>query len=184
MPSGSSRRASKSIGLFTADDALSETPKIIRQALVIGALSVLLGAAVNFPLVKRFARGDFRETFFSQADYPGVRLITIQEAEDLWAAAETVFFDARGVGPYDEGHVPRARNLPEAESRQKFPADVLELPREKAIVVYCEGGDCQSSLALAKRLHDEGFKDIRVMTGGWEEWKKSGLPTETGDAEK
>jgi len=25
-------------------------------------------------------------------------------------------------------------------------------------VVYCEGGDCQSSLALARRLHDEGFR--------------------------
>jgi len=160
---------------------LSETRKIVRQALVIGALGVLLGAALNYPLVKRFARGEFRETFFSRTDYPGVRLITLQEAEDLWAAAETVFFDARGTGPYGEGHVPRARNLPEAESRQKFPADVLELPRERVIVVYCEGGDCQSSLLLAKRLHDEGFQDIRVMTGGWEEWKRAGLPEDKGD---
>jgi rhodanese-related sulfurtransferase len=160
---------------------LSEAPKIIRQALVIGALGVLLGAAVNLSLVKRFARGEFRETFFSQADNPGVRLITLQEAEDLWAAATAVFFDARGAGPYGQGHVPRARNLPEAESRQNFPADVLELARERTLVVYCEGGDCQSSLLLAKRFHDEGFKDIRVMTGGWEEWKKAGLPEEKGD---
>lgn len=160
---------------------MSETRKIIRQALVIGALGVLLGAAVHFPLVKRFARGEFRETFFSQADYPGVLLITIQEAEDLWAAEEAVFFDARGAGPYGEGHVPRARNLPAVESRQKFPADVLELPRERALVVYCEGGDCQSSLALAKRLYDEGFRDIRVLTGGWAEWKEAGLPEERGD---
>lgn len=181
MPSGSSRRASKSTGRSTADDALSETRKIIRQALVIGALGVLLGAAVHFPLVKRFVRGEFRETFFSRADYPGVLLITIQEAEDLWAAAETVFLDARGAGPYGEGHVPRARNLPAAASGQKLPAEVLELPRERTLVVYCEGGDCQSSLALAKRLHDEGFRDIRVLTGGWEEWKKAGLPEEKGD---
>ncbi|MCX6572093.1 MAG: rhodanese-like domain-containing protein [Candidatus Aminicenantes bacterium] len=160
---------------------MSETPKIIRQALVIGVLSVLLGATVNFPLVKRFARGEFRETFFSQADNPGVRLITLQEAEDLWAAAETVFLDARGAGPYGEGHVLRARNFPAAASGQELPAEVLKLPRERTLVVYCEGGDCQSSLLLAKRLHDEGFKDIRVMTGGWEEWKKAGLPEEKGD---
>jgi rhodanese-related sulfurtransferase len=80
--------------------------------------------------------------------------------------------------------VPRARNLPATESKLKIPPDLLELPRERTLVVYCEGGDCQSSLALAKRLHDEGFKDIRVMTGGWAEWKKAGLPEETGDAEK
>jgi rhodanese-related sulfurtransferase len=163
---------------------LSETRKIVRQVLVIGALSVLVGAAVRFPLVKRFARGEFRETFLSPADYPGIRLITLREAEDLWAVGEVVIFDARPERSFREGHVPRARNLPEAESRQKFPADVLELPRERVIVVYCEGGDCQSSLALAKRLHDEGFKDIRVMTGGWAEWIKAGLPAETGDAEK
>jgi rhodanese-related sulfurtransferase len=160
---------------------LSETRKIIRQILVIGALSVLLAAAVHFPLVKRFVRGEFRETFLSQADYPGIRLITIQEAEDLWAAGEAVVFDARPERLFRESHVPRARNLPAAESGQKLPAEILELGRERTLVVYCEGGDCQSSLLLAKRLHDEGFKDIRVMTGGWEEWKKAGLPEEKGD---
>jgi rhodanese-related sulfurtransferase len=163
---------------------LSETRKIVRQVLVIGAFSVLLAAAVHFSLVKRFARGEFRETFLSQTDYPGIRLITIQEAEDLWAAGEAVFFDARPERSFREGHVPRARNLPATDSKMKIPPDFLELPRERTLVVYCEGGDCQSSLALAKRLHDEGFKDIRVMPGGWEEWKKAGLPAETGDAEK
>jgi len=160
---------------------LSETRKIVRQALVIGALGVLLGAALNYPLVKRFARGEFRETFLSQAEYPGVRLITLQEGEDLWAAGEAVVFDARPERPFRVGHVPRARNLPATESGQKLPAEILELGRERTLVVYCEGGDCQSSLLLAKRLHDEGFKDIRVITGGWEEWKKAGLPEEKDD---
>jgi len=149
-----------------------------------GALSVLLAAAVHFPLVKRFARGEFRETFLSEAEYPGIRLITLQEGEDLWAAGEAVVFDARSERLFRESHVPRARNLPATESKLKIPPDLLELPRERTLVVYCEGGDCQSSLALAKRLHDEGFKDIRVMTGGWAEWIKAGLPAETGDAEK
>jgi len=163
---------------------LSETRQIVRQVLAIGALSVLLAGAVHFPLVKRFARGEFRETFLSRTEYPGVRLITVQEGEDLWAAGEAVLFDARPEGPFREGHVPRARNLPATGSKLKMPPDLLELPRERTLVVYCEGGDCQSSLALAKRLHDEGFKDIRVMTGGWEEWIKAGLPAEAGDAEK
>jgi len=149
-----------------------------------GALSVLLAAAVHFPLVKRFARGEFRETFLSEAEYPGIRLITLKEGEDLWAAGEAVVFDARAERLFRESHVPRARNLPATESKLKIPPDLLELPRERTLVVYCEGGDCQSSLALAKRLHDEGFKDIRVMTGGWAEWIKAGLPAETGDAEK
>ena len=163
---------------------MSETRKIVRRVLVIGALSVLLAAAVHFPLVKRFARGEFRETFLSPTEYPGIRLITIQEAEDLWAAGEAVVFDARPERLFRESHVPWARNFPATESKLKIPPDVLELRRERTLVVYCEGGDCQSSLALVKRLHDEGFMDIRVMTGGWEEWEKAGLPVEAGDAEK
>jgi len=157
---------------------LSETRKVVRQVLALGVLSVLAAAAVHFPLLKRFVRGEFRETFFSQAEYPGVRLITLEEAEDLWAGGGAVFFDARPAVPYGEGHVPGARNLALNESGPRLTADVQDILRERTLVVYCEGGDCQSSLLLAKRLHDEGFKDVRVVTGGWEEWKKAGLPEE------
>jgi rhodanese-related sulfurtransferase len=157
---------------------LSETRKVVRQVLALGVLSVLAAAAVHFPLLKRFVRGEFRETFFSQAEYPGVRLITLEEAEDLWAGGGAVFFDARPAVPYSEGHVPGARNLALNESGPRLTADVQDILRERTLVVYCEGGDCQSSLLLAKRLHDEGFKDVRVVTGGWEEWKKAGLPEE------
>lgn len=157
---------------------MSETRKVVRQVLALGVLSVLAAAAVHFPLLKRFVRGEFRETFFSQAEYPGVRLITLEEAEDLWAGGGAVFFDARPAVPYSEGHVPGARNLALNESGPRLTADVQDILRERTLVVYCEGGDCQSSLLLAKRLHDEGFKDVRVVTGGWEEWKKAGLPEE------
>jgi rhodanese-related sulfurtransferase len=160
---------------------VTEVRRTFRQALALAALSVLVAAVVHFPLIKRFARGEFRETFFVQADYPGVRLITLAEAEDLWRAGETAFLDARDGDLYREGHVPRARSVPAAEIETLMPVLVRRMAKETALVVYCEGGDCQSSLNLAKQLHDKGFTDIRVMSGGWEEWKKAGLPEETGD---
>jgi len=160
---------------------MTEARRTFRQALALAALSVLVAAAVHLPLIQRFARGEFRETFFVQADYPGVRLITLAEAEDLWRAGETVFLDARAPDLYAEGHVPRARSVPAAEIETLMPVLVLRMAKEAALVVYCEGGDCQSSLTLAERLHDEGFKDIRVLSGGWEEWKRAGLPGETGN---
>ena len=163
------------------DYAAGETSKTVRRVLALGVLSVLVAAGVHLPLLKRFARGEFRETFLSREDYPGIRLVTLREAEDLWAAGQAVVFDARPERPYREGHVPGARNLPDLGPGRDLPPAVLELPRERTLVVYCEGGDCQSSLALAKRLHDEGFRDIRVMTGGWEEWTKDGLPEEKDD---
>lgn len=163
---------------------MSEAGRVLRQALVLGALSLLVASAVHFPLVKRFARGEFRESFFQASEYPGIRLITPEEAEDLWRTAQAAFIDARRKDLYDAGHVPGARSLPVSEAEKGFPAGVLDLPRQGTLVVYCEGGDCQSSLLLAKRLHDHGFKDIRVMTGGWEAWKAAGLPEEQGDGQK
>ena len=160
---------------------MSEARRVLRQGVALGVLSVLVGAAVHLPLVKRFARGEFREAFFSRADYPGIRLITLQEAEALWQTGAAAILDARSAGPFGEGHVPRARNVPAAAAGREVPAEILEWPKAGTLVVYCEGGSCQSSLLLAKRLHDEGFKDIRVMTGGWEEWKRAGLPEERDD---
>jgi rhodanese-related sulfurtransferase len=156
----------------------------LRQALALAALSVLVAAVVHFPLIERFARGEFRGTFFVQADYPGVRLITLAEAEDLWRAGETTFLDARAADLYAESHVPRARSVPAAEIETLMPILVQRMAKEATIVVYCEGGDCQSSLNLAKQLHDKGFTDIRVLIGGWEEWKKAGLPEETGNVQE
>jgi rhodanese-related sulfurtransferase len=162
---------------------VSEARRTVRQALGLVALSVVVAAVIHFPLIKRFARGEFRETFFVATDFPGMRLITSAEAEDLWRAGET-FVDARAADLYREGHVPRALSAPAGEAEDRLPTFFERLPLEGILVIYCEGGDCQSSLSLAKRLSKEGFRDIRVFSGGWEEWRKAGLPVEKGDDQK
>ena len=163
---------------------MSEARRVLRQALALGALALLLAATVHVPLIKRFIRGEFRGSFFQASEYPGVRLITVGEAEDLWRTAQAAFIDARQKSLYDGGHVPGARSLPASEAEKSFPADGLDSRQAGILVIYCEGGDCQSSLLLARRLHDEGFKDVRVMTGGWRAWQAAGLPEERGDGQE
>lgn len=159
----------------------SEARTVVRQMLAIVALSVLVAAAFHFPLIKRFARGEFREAFFLREDYPGVRLIGLAEAEDLWAMGAGAFVDARPAVAFREGHIPGARNLPYESASTRLPADILAIPPERTVIVYCEGGDCRSSLDLAKLLHDRGFRDLRIISGGWDEWKRAGLPEERTD---
>jgi rhodanese-related sulfurtransferase len=161
---------------------VSEAGRALRQALALGALSLVVAAAVHVPLIERLARGDFRESFFEAAAHPGIRIVTLEEAEDLWRTGGTALvLDARAEKLFTQGHVPGARNVPAAAAEVPLPSDLLGVPRDRTLVVYCEGGNCQSSLILAGRLHDEGFRDIRVFGGGWEEWKKAGLPEETAD---
>jgi rhodanese-related sulfurtransferase len=158
----------------------SEARALVRQMLAIGALSVIVAAAFHFPLLKRFARGEFRETFFLREDFPGVRMIGLAEAEDLFAGAAAVFVDARQPFFFREGHVPGAMNVPYDSASAPLPGELLALPPEGTVVVYCEGGDCRSSLELAKALDGRGFRDLRVLSGGWDEWERAGLPVERG----
>jgi rhodanese-related sulfurtransferase len=154
---------------------LSETRRTLRRALALGTLAAAVAAAVHLPLIRRFVRGEFRETFFQAAAYPGVRMITLQETEDLWRSGAATVLDARAAVFFERGHIPGARNVPAGGD---LPADLTGGAGDRTVLVYCEGGDCQSSLALARRLHDGGFKDIRVFSGGWEAWSGAGLPEE------
>jgi rhodanese-related sulfurtransferase len=160
---------------------VSEAGRAVRQALALGGLAVLIAAAVHLPLIVRFARGEFRDGFFSAAEYPGIRMIGLEETEDLWRTGAALVLDARAEELFARGRVPGALNVPAAEAKTELSEELKSADRARAVVVYCEGGDCQSSLALAKRLHDEGFRDIRVFGGGWEAWSEAGLPEEKSE---
>jgi rhodanese-related sulfurtransferase len=62
------------------------------------------------------------------------------------------------------------------EMKQGRVGDLFFLLTGKNLVLYCDGGDCESSTALARILSERGVRNIRVMLGGWVEWLKAGLP--------
>jgi rhodanese-related sulfurtransferase len=96
-----------------------------------------------------------------------------------------LFIDSRKRDDFAEGHIPGALSVP-LDSVQRWGkkapgsewAGTLDFPGAQTLIVYCEGGDCQTSISLAKIIHDNGHKDIRVFTGGWAEWRAAGLPEE------
>jgi rhodanese-related sulfurtransferase len=95
----------------------------------------------------------------------------------------TLILDARPSIFFEQGHVPGALNL----ARDAFARDyrqlapVLKLATDKPIIVYCAGGDCHDSRLVANALMSLGFSNVRVFTGGWEEWSKARLPVSTGN---
>ncbi len=149
-----------------------------RGIIIIIGLSVLLAVTTQFGLIKRFLKGEFRQAFISREEFPGLVFISLSEAENLWSAGEAVVVDSRSQEEYASGHIPGAISIPLIEVKEG--ADYLfnRLPPDRQIVVYCEGGGCQTSLALARILYARGYKNIKVFSGGWEEWLKAGLPVE------
>jgi len=53
------------------------------------------------------------------------------------------------------------------------------VPRKDAeIVVYCASATCANSGIAASVLASLGYKNVRVFTGGKQEWEEAGLPLE------
>jgi rhodanese-related sulfurtransferase len=155
--------------------------RFFREAAIIVGLSAAAGLAVNIPLIKRCMRGELDQGFISAKIYPGVVLITVAEAEDLFAGGGAVFLDARPESEFREGRIAGAMNVPFETTDRKAIGDLVpRLPAGKSIVVYCAGGDCLSSLGLARLLVDAGVEEVRVFLGGWAEWTAAGLPGEKG----
>lgn len=161
-----------------------EAKRLAREIGLIVVASILLGGVVNFSLVRRFFAGDFRQGFIDREKYAGLRFITLAEAADLFVGEQAVFIDSRTRADFASGHIPGALSLPldeikgAANVRQKLNQAPVSLPPETTLVIYCEGEDCQTSIALAKLIHGQGFRDIRILMGGWAEWSAAGLPVE------
>jgi len=150
--------------------------KTILGAALIVLAAVLLGLAAHFPLVQKFLKGEFQGSLLSSDRYPGITLIGLAEAEELFVRGSALFIDSRPKQKFSAGHILNAVSIPLEENKKKLQSP-LTVPLERTIIVYCDGGDCQESLALAKVLYIQGYKNIRVFTGGWAEWAGTGHPT-------
>lgn len=101
------------------------------------------------------------------------------DTETAWKVFElkgAVFIDARPENQFDEGHIPGALNM-YANAFSQYVPQVVQIPRDKQIVVYCGGGDCDLSHELADQIRALGLhKKVAVYTGGTAEWKQKNYP--------
>ncbi|MGE0671424.1 MAG: rhodanese-like domain-containing protein [Methylibium sp.] len=76
--------------------------------------------------------------------------------------------DVRDAAQFAKDHVPGAVNI---EWRQVF-AQRARLPKDKDILVYCNTSSFAAQVAMALRL--DGFENVRLLYGGYNEWKARG----------
>lgn len=150
--------------------------KLVREASLIIFLAVVLGTLVNLQLIREFYQGKLAPRFIEQEDYPEVIFISLDEAASLLSSHQAVFIDSRSPQAYQEGHIPGAINLPYQFFDDYFRKGLI--PPEQNVVVYCEGGDCLSSLEVAQKLIALGYNKVSVILEGWAGWQAAGLPVE------
>lgn len=83
-----------------------------------------------------------------------------------------MLIDVRHVPSYQDGHLPGARSIPDAE----LPGRLTEVPREGPVVVY--GATTLEAVGAYERLRLEGYSDVRVLIGGFLHWVVLKYPVE------
>lgn len=63
------------------------------------------------------------------------------------------------------------------KSRLTF-APLKDVSRDREIVTYCSCPQDESSIAAAQILKSSGFKRVRVLQGGWQQWLRISGPVE------
>ena len=87
------------------------------------------------------------------------------------AGAEVV--DVRSTNEWTAGHIPGARHI----FLGNLPDMADELPRDRPLVIACQGGS-RSSIG-ASLLRARGFANVVHFSGGFAEWQREGLPVES-----
>ena len=106
--------------------------------------------------------------------------ITVEEAKGLFDAS-AIFIDSRKPEPFAAGHVKDAYRLELADFRDGDPALLGLIPRDSYVVVYCSGGHCDESEAVAQMMDASGYKKVYVMHDGFPGWQAAGHPVATGE---
>jgi rhodanese-related sulfurtransferase len=117
-----------------------------------------------------------------QAQTPAVEMISADELKAKLAGNQQVtIIDVRGSEAYAtatqtiKGAIHfKTRKL---KSRLAYPP-LKDVPKDREIVTYCSCPKDEASIAAAQILQAGGFKRVRVLQGGWQEWLKVNGPVE------
>jgi rhodanese-related sulfurtransferase len=90
-----------------------------------------------------------------------------------------VIVDTAAPAIWDDEHIPGAVNFPYAKDI-KAP---VPLPREKTLVIYCACKDHEDSTDVARQLSLLGYRNVKVLKGGWFKWLDLKYKTVSADEE-
>ncbi|MFZ1977168.1 MAG: rhodanese-like domain-containing protein [Bacteroidota bacterium] len=142
-------------------------------------ISILLGCALllSFAHTLLSRQGFFKPAVPHPKEVPAknLEMITLSDAKDLFYGGSALFVDARHEYDFKKGSIQGAINIPLSDF-DTLRTSLDKIPKDKRIIVYCNGEQCNSSMELAAKLSEFGFTNVNIFFGGWQEWSLAGLP--------
>jgi rhodanese-related sulfurtransferase len=110
-----------------------------------------------------FVDGECREDYVYVPDFmtPQDLLKHIEEH-----STDIVIVDTAAPPIWEDEHIPGAVNFPYSKN---ITAPV-PLPRERTLVLYCACKDDEDATEVASQLSLLGYRQVKVLKGGWFKW--------------
>jgi glyoxylase-like metal-dependent hydrolase (beta-lactamase superfamily II)/rhodanese-related sulfurtransferase len=117
---------------------------------------------------------------WKQAGFPLAQLpqVTAEELQVRRQSGPVQVLDVRREGEWQAGHIEGAAWFP----LDNFKVSVPEIDPAAPLVVHCQGG--YRSMIACSLLLRAGAKNVINVTGGFDAWRKAGLPVETAETAK
>ena len=103
-------------------------------------------------------------------------LITRDELTVAIEAGDVTVVDALGEQYWAQQHLPGAIYLVAEDVEAQAPRRLPD--KSAAIVTYCSNPSCGNSQAVASKLEQLGYTNVRKYREGIQDWVEAGLPTE------
>ncbi len=100
------------------------------------------------------------------ADYGGAIIFAEQIPKSEYT--RIVIIDARDAGQFAKSHIPGAINI----EWRKVLEQRAKLPKDKMVLIYCNTGSLSAQAGFALRV--AGYENVKILQGGFEEWKAKG----------
>lgn len=139
--------------------------RLDREAFLATITSGVPARPLNMTAIEATNRGVAEMPWAMLTSAPLVQEIDVDTLESR--CAETIVLDVREPEEYEQGHVPGAINLPQADLASR----VDELPRDRPLALICRSE--ARSLRAAQFLRQVGFEQVANVQGGTEAWRQA-----------
>ncbi len=105
--------------------------------------------------------------------FPKIKCEELKKAID-GKAADFLVVSNDPQESYEEGHIPGAISFPWVDTL-KAP---VALPRNKTLILYCSCAHEEDSSDMAAKLARFGYRNVKVLEGGFLKWSELKYPIE------
>jgi len=143
-----------------------DTKTLYRSMLCFGAFWATLSGHPVCAADNKAVAADEMSAYLEFVDYGGGTIFPEQIPKAEYA--KMLIIDTRDAAQFAKDHIPGAINI---EWRQVL-SKSAQIPKDKPVLVYCNTGSLSAQSGFALRV--AGWENVRILQGGYAEWKAKG----------